>query len=297
MVLSTMERELKPNEPRRQASRAIYLDGVLLWHRTVYAGVLLWLCLLPAVLEAQMIVELLVLGTGKGATAVYQGSPSSSFVLIVDGKCRLLVDIGIGVAQECITSCGYIPDHVFVTHNHTDHSGELPVVLAVEQARGRKLSIISGPLVEEVLKAHRLHELLSTEISLNEFARWTRALPGNSIQIDADIQLKIFRACHQEPSYGFLLYVKGTPILGFSGDSGYDEGFYRQLLDAPWVLLDGRAEGNSDHAEFTEINDFARQHPRHQFLVTGHGEDPGTASPLHLVHKGDRITLWEKEDQ
>ena len=58
------------------------------------------------------------------------------------------------------------PENVFITHNHLDHAGELPVFFYLE-ARRRfkeglpKLRILCGPEVEEKIKTHRLNEMLS----------------------------------------------------------------------------------------------------------------------------------------
>lgn len=41
-------------------------------------------------------------------------------------------------------------------------AGELPVLLAVESQRGRRLSVLAEPSVLNTLRSHRLHELQST---------------------------------------------------------------------------------------------------------------------------------------
>ena len=56
---------------------------------------------------------------------------------------------------------------MFISHNHTDHSGELPLLFAFEsmrryKAKEPKLRVLCGPEVEHKLKTHRLDELRST---------------------------------------------------------------------------------------------------------------------------------------
>ena len=53
---------------------------------------------------------------------------------------------------------------MFISHNHTDHSGELPLLFAFESIRAKepKLRVLCGPEVELKLKTHRLDELRSS---------------------------------------------------------------------------------------------------------------------------------------
>jgi hypothetical protein len=80
---------------------------------------------------------LAVLGAGAGRTAVYDGEPSSSFALCWRGAPVLLLDAGLGAvaAFQRAFPGRPLPALVYCSHNHTDHSGELPVMLAVEAAR------------------------------------------------------------------------------------------------------------------------------------------------------------------
>jgi ribonuclease BN (tRNA processing enzyme) len=135
--------------------------------------------------------DVVVLGVGAGATAVFHGEASSSFVICQRGQPILLLDAvscclprctvhrqdmsdtegsyidtcalqGLGAVSACIRHTGSIPDHIYISHNHTDHSGELPVLLAVERQRGRRLNLYAEAGVMGRLTEHRLHELVST---------------------------------------------------------------------------------------------------------------------------------------
>lgn len=107
-------------------------------------------------------IDLVVCGVGAGATYVYDGESSSSFVLRVDGRPLLLLDCGTGAVQSVFTHVGCLPDHVYVSHNHTDHAGDLPVMLAVEAQKGHRMTLVAENNVLNTLMAHRLHELHST---------------------------------------------------------------------------------------------------------------------------------------
>ena len=51
---------------------------------------------------------------------------------------------------------------MFISNNHTDHSGELLFAFESIRAKEPKLRVLCGPEVELKLKTHRLDELRST---------------------------------------------------------------------------------------------------------------------------------------
>lgn len=214
---------------------------------------------------------LVPLGTGKGATSVYDGDPSSAFVIMVDGKCRLLVDAGLGVVRQCLKYCGAVPDKIYISHNHTDHAGDLPVLLIVERTAGRKLTVISAPDVESRLRNYRIAELYSTGKTADEIATWVAAPEGHKTPIDDMFSVVTHLGRHSETSYGFVLYRDDRPVLGFSADSGYDEVFYRKLSIAPTLILDGRTTSSKEHASFDEVLSVQREFAGTRIFVTGYG--------------------------
>jgi ribonuclease BN (tRNA processing enzyme) len=228
--------------------------------KTTAILVLLLVCLRANAVQAdgpqRPRISLTPLGTGKGATAVYEGEPSSSFVVKVNDECRLLVDAGLGVSARAIQNCGSVPRNIFISHNHSDHAGELPVLLIVEQTAGRKLRVISGPEVKDRLVSHRIAELYSTGLKTDEIADWVAAQGGEKVVVDDDLSLVAYKGMHSEVSYGFVLYFRGAPILGFSGDSGFDRALYEKLAAAPTIVLDARTVSTKEHAGFDEVHAF-----------------------------------------
>jgi len=236
-------------------------------------------------------VELIPLGTGKGATAVYSGEPSSSFVVRVSQKNILLVDVGIGTTAQCLKLCGDIPSNIFITHNHTDHSGELPVLSIVEYTKKKQKRIIAGPEVIERLKQYRFHELVSSGIDINNVVNWEIAPEGKKIKIDNSISLATYRAKHSEICYGFLLYFGDEAILGYSADSGYDEDFYKKLCQAPVVVLDARSKSSKEHASFDEVLDFKYRFPKTKIYITGYGKASEHPENLEYLIAGEKIKI------
>jgi ribonuclease BN (tRNA processing enzyme) len=71
-----------------------------------------------------MALSLLALGVGAGKTAVFDGEPSSSFLLRVDGEPALLLDAGFGATHAALQQHRRLPRHVYISHNHSDHAGD-----------------------------------------------------------------------------------------------------------------------------------------------------------------------------
>ncbi|XP_067026413.1 uncharacterized protein [Acropora muricata] len=258
-------------------------------------------------------VELYCIGTGTGTTAVVHRQPSSSVIIYYDGKPLLLADIGAGVLKPCMEKLGHphsaFPRNVFISHNHMDHSGELPLLLAFEsmrkyKAKEPKLRVLCGPEVEHKLKTKRLDELLSTSYTPEQIAEWIVCKPdGDPTYLDDAKQffIKIYRTLHSEVCYGFLLHFKDKPILGYLVDSGFKEDVYEFFFQASTVVVDARENGNKDHASFAEVVDYVKKHEfkRSKVYITGYGID--TEYPLEGLPEVEPlrpeqyITLWEED--
>ena len=238
----------------------------------------------------QPTITLTPLGTGKGATAVYEGEPSSSFVIKVNGECRLWVDTGLGVSPHAIKACGSVPRNIFISHNHSDHAGELPVLLIAEQAMMRKLRVISGPEVNERLVAHRIAELYSTGLKADQIADWVVASEGEKVKVDDDLSLVSYKGKHSEVSYGFVLFFRGSPILGFSGDSGFDRSFYQKLAVAPTLVIDARKGDTSEHAGFAQIHAFEVT-VKNRVYVTHYGKSTEAPAQSKSLSPGQEVDI------
>jgi ribonuclease BN (tRNA processing enzyme) len=209
--------------------------------------------------------DLLCLGVGKGATAVYSNKTSSAFALIrrSTAECILLIDIGLGAIyalQKYLNNPNVKPQNIFVSHNHTDHSGELPVYIANE-ALNIPIRIYCYTGVQCRLRQHRCAELESSTTDLFKNVQWIMCDEAQTVDIDSGdpnskLKLRIQRSQHSELCAGFVLYENDDPIVSFSGDSGFNEPFYKFLWTAPTILVDGRATSTYEHASFDEIAEF-----------------------------------------
>lgn len=237
--------------------------------------------------------EVVILGTGAGRSAVYAGLPSSSFILEQDGLPLCLVDAGLGVGQQVLSLYGAFPRTLIVTHNHSDHAGELPVILRVEQAEGRRMRVFAQSRVSRMLREHRVAEHLE-QVDAESLADWVAPDSFEAVPLVGDLSVIFYPGKHTLFSCGFIIFRGDVPILGYTGDSEFDESLYRQLQQAGVVLMDAGPESRPGHASFNEIKPWLGPGR----YIMGHGLDARQAREWKaqgwpVLWQGERIALPE----
>lgn len=109
----------------------------------------LWFLLGPIVLaqecdERGLSVQVL----GSGGPQLDGGRASSSYLIWIDGKARVLVDVGTGSTLRFRQSGARVADLdvVLLSHLHVDHTGDLPGLVVSSGEDGRKRALpIYGP--------------------------------------------------------------------------------------------------------------------------------------------------------
>lgn len=235
--------------------------------------------------------ELQVTGTGAGASYLYEGLCSSSFMLTENGKPFCLVDLGLGVTQKVLETFGALPQNVIITHNHSDHAGELPVVLRVEQAKGNLLTVFAEAQVAQQLKTQRLGEHLEVA-KADDLADWQTPQETQPIKFYQDLTITFYPGIHSVRSCGFMIRKQGHPVLAYTGDSIFNSDFYQCLCVADVFIMDARKHPNQWHASFAEV--LAFQSPKGYIL--GHGLSVEAAleekkAGLNVLIPGDKISF------
>ncbi|MEM1203715.1 MAG: MBL fold metallo-hydrolase [Acidobacteriota bacterium] len=235
--------------------------------------------------------ELLCLGVGKGATHVLRGEPSTAFAVLDGGRPRLLVDCGAGVLRSCRELLdGAVPRDVYLTHNHMDHTGDLPVAVQVLSALGLPPRLLGHADVLDIVRRHRLHELPPSRI---DGVEWIEADADGALHLGGRLGLRLHRSVHSYLCYGFELLCDGWVLAAYSGDSAYDPGVHGRVARAPVAVVDGRPAGNHDHASFDELDTLAARHPDCTFLVVHyeHSDHVFASANIRLWRTGERVLL------
>eukprot|EP00439_Symbiodinium_sp_Y106_P080894 s824_g19.t2 len=152
---------------------------------------------------------------------------------------------GHGVVERCYP--GEIPSTIFISHNHSDHAGELPVVLAVEGLqKQRPMCVIAETEVLARLQVYRMHEMRSMGRDMGDFAAWVPAPEGELVTVQSEagpLRLTSHRAQHSELCFGARLDI-GNNSIGWTSDSGFSPTLLRALRRPKLLLIDARKAGN-----------------------------------------------------
>ena len=235
-----------------------------------------------------------VLGSGGPAPDV--GRASSSYLVWVDGKARLMVDAGGGAFLRFAESKARLEDldAILLTHLHADHAGELPTLLkgAFFTQRTRPLTIVGPagggqfPGVQEFLR-----DLLNP--GTGAFRYLSGYLEGSDglfkldiQQIDShkgktsqlklgDIQIQSVGVEHGAvPALGYLITLRGK-TLAFSGDqNGNNPAFGTLIKQADRLVMTHAVPEATDevaarlHARPSEIGALAQTAGVKQLLLS-----------------------------
>ncbi len=219
-----------------------------------------------------MNIKVTCLGVGNGTSYILRGNPSSSFVISVDDEPLILIDCGLGVGLQYQKHFGHkVPQFVYISHNHLDHTGELPILLLdFYKKSGKKVNVLGNSKVLEIVKKYRMHEFYSTGIDLDEIANWIFSNEKGELSLFKNISLKLIKSKHSYICYGFVMKVNNNTMLGYTGDSGFSKEIYDFVSEANKVILDGRKNGSNEHASFSEIEYYASSHREKNFFITHH---------------------------
>lgn len=211
--------------------------------------------------------ELVVIGSGAGASYIYDGLSSSSFMLLKESEPFCLIDLGLGVGRQVVERFGQFPRNIVITHNHSDHAGDLPVVLRVELAKENKCKVIAAEEVAERLKQFRIAEHLE-QMHADALADWIGLAQNEKTDIGFGLTIEFYLGVHSELSYGFIIRDEnGHACLSYTGDSKFEQALYERLSEAHVFIMDARHKTNPWHANFKEVSDWLTPNR----YILGHG--------------------------
>ena len=231
------------------------------------------------------------LGVGRGATNFLNGDPSTAYILKKDGTPVLFLDMGAGVGRSAAALLDdNLPKTLYISHNHSDHTGDLPVFIA--KHRGQPITLLGHKNILSIVREHRLHELPSVGVSPDQDVNYVPGDLSSPIQYE-DLEFHMLRSDHAYECYGFVLKMSDVPILGWTADSCFDTQIYEAVSQAPIAIAHGRDRPSGDHAAFDEIDAFAGTAPNTHFYVAHYGNTESTFSEpnVSLLKIGQEIRL------
>ncbi len=238
-------------------------------------------------------IDIVCLGVGKGASYVLKGQPSTGFALRVNHEPYMLIDCGAGVALSYLRNIGgALPNTIYISHNHMDHTGDLPIVIGVTPGKPR---LLGNSTVLDFVRTHRLHGAPELNAALDDRAEWVTPNEDNRISLEYGLSLELFRSVHSYICYGFVLSKSGQQILGYPADTAFNENIYARVTNCPVAILDAREIGNHDHASFQDVEQFATTVPNCAMWVVHYEESSYRfMSPnVRFLREGDVIKLYE----
>ena len=267
---------------------------------------------------------LTLLGTQGGPGVTVQRAGESS-LLTVRGK-NYLIDAGIGASRRLTEANVTLPSltAIFITHQHNDHTADLPGLMALYSNRQHALEIIGPPrtadFVAGVIAILRINWEIRAEqggasVADTEAMYKARDVQPGLVYSDDNVKVTAKENAHfhftpgsaASPNKSYA-YRFQTPhkVVVFTGDTGQDPGLARfaegaDILVCEMVspsVLKGVPEGGryhmvEEHLSPTQVGQLARD-AKVKKLVLSHlvGADPQDVAEIKKWYSGP-VTVGE----
>jgi ribonuclease BN (tRNA processing enzyme) len=209
--------------------------------------------------------KIVVLGSG---TSVPHRSRSSAGFWVETEQARILLDCGAGTlhAMPRYGLAWTEVTHVFLSHFHLDHIGELPPLLfALKHAPGvqdRETPLrIIGPVgtvrLLETWEAALGYELLTLKFPV----RIEEVRPGQEYALLAGHSLRVHRTPHTEESLAVRIEARGASVC-YTGDTAYSEELSEFFRGADVLIAEcsfARPKEGFKHLSIPEVAEMARR--------------------------------------
>ncbi|HVF88571.1 MAG TPA: MBL fold metallo-hydrolase [Blastocatellia bacterium] len=204
--------------------------------------------------------KLTILGSG---TAVPDGARNSSGYFIESGGLRLMLDCGAGTLHA-LDRYG-LPwremSHLFVSHFHVDHVGELASLFfafkhALRDERSAPFALIGAHSLGRVTGG--LKQAFGEDLFTPKFPVEVRNVaPGDRIELAPDSYLSVAKTPHTEESLAVRVESEGRSIC-YTGDTSYDEGLAEFFSGADLLVSECSFRERKEGVRHLSIRDAAR---------------------------------------
>lgn len=218
---------------------------------------------------------------GSGGPAFNRERASAGYLLWIDGKARMLVDLGGGAYLRFAQSQANVSDLalVAISHLHPDHVSDLPAFLWLSQSRAEPLPIVGpsgnsvgGPAGNDVAPDFRtfLTRLFDDKTGAFQVLGGTLGGRGNGVRLD----ISVIDVTKAEPSTVFEGHGLKVTALGIPHANMPTLAYRVETRDGVIVFS---SDQNGTNPKFV---DFAR---KADVLIMHLAIAVGATSPLHAA--------------
>jgi ribonuclease BN (tRNA processing enzyme) len=209
-------------------------------------------------------IKLAILGSGTG---VPNGSRNSAGYFLESGPVRMLMDCGagtvhglarLGLPRESIT-------HVFFSHFHVDHAGELPALMhalkwGLSKKRDLPLTILGSSSLERVMSG--LTHAFGTKLFQPGFEVHVRMLvPGETVTLGPECSVSVVKTPHTEDSLGARIQAFGR-VVCYTGDTAFSPDVAEFFAGADLMIAECSYPENKPGVNHLSVDEVSRMASR-----------------------------------
>lgn len=204
--------------------------------------------------------KLTILGSG---TAVPDGARNSSGYFVEAAGARVMMDCGAGTVHA-LARYG-LPweqmTHLFISHFHIDHVGELASLFfafrhGMRTARTEPLTIIGPHGLERVMEG--LQQTFGENLFAPQFPVVLRLLtPGEGVALSPDCALAVEKTPHTKESLAVRIDC-GASAIGYTGDTDYSTAVSRFFSRASLLISECSFRERRPGVAHVAVRDVAR---------------------------------------
>lgn len=226
------------------------------------------------------------------------GARNSSGYFVETRSVRMMMDCGAGTVHA-LARYG-LPwesmTHLFISHFHADHVGELASLLfafkwGMKSARSEPLSLLGPTGLHQLLQG--LDQTLGLRLGELRFPlKCKELLPGDRYQASADCVLSVAKTPHTRVSLAARIDEGGRSIC-YTGDTGYSEQVAAFFSDARLMISECSFEEPkpaTPHLSIREVSMMAQQARAARLVVTHfyfEVDEPDLARKLRQGYSGE----------
>jgi ribonuclease BN (tRNA processing enzyme) len=204
--------------------------------------------------------KLTILGSG---TVVPDGARNSAGYFIEAGEVRLMMDCGAGTVHALARyGCDWERlTHVYISHFHVDHVGELASLFfafkyGMRSERSAPLTVIGPQGLDRVMDG--LRQAFGEKLFAPKFPVNLRLLaPGERLELSGDSWLAVAKTPHTDESLAVRV-TSGASSICYTGDTDYSEAVAHFFAKTNVMISECSFRERREGVAHVSINEVAR---------------------------------------